>query len=123
MGLLELRQFIPARNALSETEKLPRTEWSRGTRVEVDIAIARIDASLGSIDSAVTRLERVLAETNKSGLLAYGFEARMALAEIHLKVNQAAKGEAELQQVEREATARGFGLIERKAGVIRATVR
>src|SRR5439155_10267896 len=61
-GLLERHQASEARDALGETAKLRRTEWDRGTRMQIDIATARVDAALGVTQAATTRLDGVLAE-------------------------------------------------------------
>jgi len=123
MGLLELRQFMSARSAVTETENLRRNEMLRGTRIEVDIVTARVDAALGAVDGAVAKLEGVLAETKKLGLAAYELEARIALAEVRLRAKQTAQGEAELRQVEAGAKTRGFVLIQRTAAALRGSVR
>ena len=55
------------------------------------------------------------AEATKAGLVRLQFEARLALGEIELKSGASAAGRARLSALAAEATAKGFGLIARKA--------
>ena len=91
--------------------------------MEVDIATARVDAATGASQSATTRLERVLAEANKLALAAYALEARLALAEVHLRAGNGDAGLQELQRVEDEAAIRGFGVMSRRIAAMRFSTR
>jgi hypothetical protein len=47
--------------------------------------------------------------------VSYQFEIRLALGEIEMKSGQTASGAAHLKSLEKDATAKGFLLISRKA--------
>ena len=64
---------------------------------------------------AIQALETVLAEAEKIGYAPGRFEARLALGEIEMKSGKTAAGRARLEQLEKDATAKGFLLIARKA--------
>ena len=52
-------------------------------------------------------------------MLGLQFEARLALGEIEMKSGDRAAGQARLEALEREVTARGYGLIASKAKRLR----
>jgi hypothetical protein len=60
-------------------------------------------------------LEEVLAEATQLGLSQYQFEARLALGQIEMKPRKMIEGRAHLAALEKDATAKGFLLIARKA--------
>lgn len=81
----------------------------------MEIASARVRAALGKPAEAKTSLEATLAEAKKYSLVRYQFEARLALGEIETESGQTAAGRARLDALERDSTAKGFGLIARQA--------
>jgi hypothetical protein len=60
-------------------------------------------------------LEGIIIDSKKAGLIDYQLEARLALREIQMKSGNTSNGRRQLQQVERDAKAKGFGLIAKKA--------
>lgn len=84
------------------------------------IAEAQAKAANGQAAPATESLTRVIAETRKFGFLGYGLEARLALAEIQLKLAKGAKARDRLAEIERDARTQGFLLIARKAGSLKA---
>jgi hypothetical protein len=74
-------------------------------------------ASGGAADvaEALQSLEAALAEATNAGFLPFQLEARLALGEIELASGKAEQGRTRLQALEREASARGYALIARKA--------
>jgi eukaryotic-like serine/threonine-protein kinase len=85
------------------------------TRVKFRIAAARARAAITRNADAKKDLEGALAEATRLGLSQYQFEARLALAEMEMKSRETAGGRAHLQTLEKDATAKGFLLIARKA--------
>jgi hypothetical protein len=84
-------------------------------RINYAIAAALVRAATGITADATRSLEATLAEATKYGYLGYQFEARLALAEIEMKSGKTSAGRARLEALQREAAAKGFGLIARKA--------
>ena len=80
---------------------------------------ARIEAALGKSEEATNKLQFALSETANRELVELQFEARLALGEIETKSGQTTIGRAHLQAVERDAKAKGFLLIARKAAAAR----
>ena len=95
---------------------------TRNRMVQFAFAIveAQARAANGQTTPATESLMRTIAETRKFGFLGYGLEARLALAEIQLKLAKSAKAHDRLAEIERDAQTRGFQLIARKAGSLRA---
>ena len=83
-------------------------------RLKFKIAAARARAALQR-DDARKELEEVLAEATQLGLNQYQFEARLAIGEIEVKSGKMIEGRAHLGALEKDATAKGFLLVARKA--------
>jgi len=88
-------------------------------RLKFGLAAASVRAASGAptdVAAAARSLEATLAEAAKQGYVPYQYEARLALGELEIKSGHAAAGRARLETLEKEAKARGFGLIGREAG-------
>ena len=87
----------------------------------MDFAIVSAMAQAASGKPAVAKeaLKRVIAETTKAGFIEYELEAQLALAKLGTKPGQNVDDRAGLDKVERDAKARGFDLIARKAAAAR----
>ncbi|PWU09252.1 MAG: hypothetical protein C5B51_06575 [Terriglobia bacterium] len=83
-------------------------------RIELRLAKARLDAATGNRVAAMKELERVRAEADSRGFLQYSLEARLALAEF-ARNSHAENYTTDATALQREATAKGFGLIARRA--------
>ena len=84
-------------------------------RLKFKIAAARAWTAMQQDADARRDLEEILAEATQLGLRKYQFEARLALGEIETKPNKTVVDRAHLAVLEKDATARGFLLIARKA--------
>jgi serine/threonine protein kinase/tetratricopeptide (TPR) repeat protein len=84
-------------------------------RLKFKIAAARAWTAMQRNADARKDLEEILAEATQLGLRKYQFEARLALGEIETKPNKTVVDRAHLAVLEKDATARGFLLIARKA--------
>jgi hypothetical protein len=87
-------------------------------RLPVLIAAARVRAAFGENVQAAKSLEALIAEA-KFRLTSAEFEARLALGEIEMKSSKTAAERARLAALEKEATAKGFLLVARKAHTAR----
>ena len=85
------------------------------THFQLGIATSRVEAALGKNASAATELESVLADASKHKYLGYQLEARLALGEIEIGSGKIAAGHAHLTALQKDAAAKGFLLIARKA--------
>jgi tetratricopeptide (TPR) repeat protein/TolB-like protein len=104
-----------AQDAIGRALDLVRKSQDRTTRVWVDIVSAMVRASVGKPADARASLKATLAETQKYGFVRPQLEARLALGEIEMKSGHAVAGRLRLEALEKDATARGFGLIASKA--------
>jgi len=76
--------------------------------------VARRD-ELKSPADALRRLRAAIDEATKSGYVRQAFEARLALGETEIRTRDLAAGRTHLAAVERDADAKGFRLVARKA--------
>jgi Tfp pilus assembly protein PilF len=89
-------------------------------RLELEIVAAQVATAEGRRDEAARRFAAVLAETDRLGLVDLGFVARLARLEAERRFGNAAAARAPLAALERDATARGFLLVARRAAALRA---
>lgn len=100
-----------ARDAQKEIDRaaaLLKKNTNLYARLSFGIAADRVRAALGKRDEALASLAAIRAEAGKSGLAGYRLEAELAMGQIE---NSAAR----LSAVERDAAAKGYGLIARQA--------
>jgi eukaryotic-like serine/threonine-protein kinase len=82
------------------------------------ITAALVRAASGrraDVNEALKSLEAVLSQAKKTGFVASQFEARLAMGEIGMKSGSEGVSRAGLDALERDAKAKGFGLIARQA--------
>ncbi len=97
---------------------VPRTASVRPSIV-VAIADAQIRSAAGRPSEAIRALQDVVKQATKSGLLQLQLEARLALGEAEAKAGNSAAARTQFLYLERDAKARGFLLIARKAAAAR----
>jgi hypothetical protein len=119
LSLLGQRRFVDAQNTVDRATMLSEKSDSREVRLSVAIVAARVRAAMGKPAEAMKSLANVLAEATKLGLVGLQFESRLALGETEMKSGKTAAGRARLETLQKEAEARGFGLIARKAAAAR----
>ena len=68
---------------------------------------------------ALRKLRSVVAEARKYGFLGVELEARLAMGEVEMKSGLAGPGSKSLADLEKDAQAKGYGLIARKAAAAR----
>jgi hypothetical protein len=100
---------------MDSTAKLAEKSHSRAVRLNWGIAAGRVRFAAGKLEDARSGLEAVLREATQAGFVSYQFEARLALGEMGKKSGHMVTARANLASLEKEARAKGFGLIARKA--------
>ena len=117
-----MRQRRPeAGTTMDRAVALAGGSQNRSVRLSVAIASARLAGASGAAtdaNRARARLNDVLTETRKAGMLGLQLEARLALAEIERSSGRA-DSVRRLQALEKEASSRGFGRIARRAALAR----
>lgn len=114
-ALLARGKAEDAQREITRATETAAASQNRGLRMQLAITSARVAASLGEASHAKRMLDATRAEARKYGFVPHGLEARLALGEIEIKSGQDAIGRAHLQALERDAKAKGFLLIARKA--------
>jgi DNA-binding winged helix-turn-helix (wHTH) protein/tetratricopeptide (TPR) repeat protein len=88
-------------------------------RFDAAIAGAAVESASGKSVEANNRLQAVLSQAKKLNFAGYEFRARLELARLQVSTGQTAAGTTQLESLEKEATAKGYILIARKAAVVR----
>jgi serine/threonine-protein kinase len=101
--------------------RITQTE-DRLLRLSAGVVTARLAAAFNQpagMAGARTRLEQVVGEASQIGAVGIEFDARLALGTIQMQMQDVAAGRPTLAALERDATARGFLRIARKAAAAR----
>ncbi len=122
-ALLAQGKTSDASKTLARTDTLPLAALAPETQMALKMTRARAAATTGKVGEATTTLEATLAQATSSGAVPLQFEARLALGEIEMRAPNAAAGAAHLQALEKDASAKGYGLIARKAAGARQSVK
>jgi len=88
---------------------------NRANQFQLGIAAAELQAARGGIEQARQSLLAILGEANRTGFLEYQLKARLALGEIETGSGKVAAGHARLNALQKDAAAKGFVIIARKA--------
>jgi serine/threonine protein kinase/tetratricopeptide (TPR) repeat protein len=83
-------------------------------QMEFGIENALVEAALGKQASAETSLKTLLARAKKAGFASYELKSRLALEEIAMAIEHPGESRARIEQLEKDANAKGFILIARK---------
>src|SRR5438309_1339505 len=117
-ALLAQGKFADAGKELDAAMVREAKIQNQEARLKLALATASVRAASGRpADQAAASniLEAMLAQAKKHGFVGYQLEVRLALGEIEVKSSQIAAGRARLTALEKDARAKGFLLIARKA--------
>ena len=109
------RKLDDARSAIRRATDLIGKSKNRRTRLDVRIVAARVLAASGKPAEAERRLQAAIAEAQQIHIMDRELESRLTLGEVELTSGKAAAGRTRLAAVRKEAAAKGFGLMARKA--------
>jgi len=104
-----------ARGQVDKALALAKQSDDRGLKLDVSVAAARLDTRSGKSADAINALEGAVKDAHSAGLLQSEFEARLALGEARIASEQKSAGISMLQALARDAKARGYELVARKA--------
>jgi tetratricopeptide (TPR) repeat protein len=107
-----------AKVAADKASELSEKGGDANIRLKVAIESALIRAKAGGAEDlswAKSRLQGILGEATKEGLTPIQFEARLALGQIESRSGDRVKGRAYLAALQKDADAKGFLLLARKA--------
>jgi eukaryotic-like serine/threonine-protein kinase len=117
---LEAGRAADAAEPLERARKLAAASQHEGARREFLLASSLVRAARGDASGARRSLESAIARAGEAGLVAFGFEAELALGSIEIRSGAAAAGRARLEKVEKDAAARDFARVARRAAAARA---
>ena len=111
-----LERTAEAKSEAEQARTLATKSENRGLRLSVEIACARVLGTLGETERtlSVEVLRHAEADAARAGMLPLIFEAGLALGEIEIRSSRAAARER-LQQLQKEATLKGFGWVASRA--------
>ena len=113
--LLATGRPAEAQKEIAAGELLVAKSQNRESNLQFAIVAARVRAATGSKAEAAKNLEALVKLASAYGFVHYEFWARLALGEIEMQSGKTAVGRALLSTLEKEASAKGFSLIARKA--------
>jgi serine/threonine protein kinase/tetratricopeptide (TPR) repeat protein len=96
---------------------------NREARLGLSIIEGRVAAASGQTAAAAKTIEATRQEAAKAGLIGLELEARLALGEVEMKSANGTSGRARLERLQKEASAKGFGLIARKSAAAMRLLR
>jgi tetratricopeptide (TPR) repeat protein len=117
-ALLAQARLAAARDAVDSAVKSARGTQNQFVRVAVATAGARVHAAsrnAARIAASAGSLEQIVADTSKTGSIESQLEARLALGELEIARGNRSAGLARIAEVQGDASARGLGLIARRA--------
>jgi tetratricopeptide (TPR) repeat protein len=117
-ALLAQGRIAEAGKEIGTAESLSSTAENSRMRFDAGIAAARIHVAQGN-RKAAGELQSLATESAKRGFVGYQLEAQLALGEAEMKFGPAESGLADLTSVEKDAAAKGYVLIARKAHAAR----
>jgi tetratricopeptide (TPR) repeat protein len=119
-SLLQQGKSNEAQQAIATALTLSAKSRNVIVHMSLEIQDAYVRAAAKDFDAAALSARHVLAEATKLGFVRVQFEASLALGEIEIKAGHRVVARAMLERVEKDARAKGFELIARKAAAARA---
>jgi DNA-binding winged helix-turn-helix (wHTH) protein/tetratricopeptide (TPR) repeat protein len=113
--LLRQGHLDEARGAAARVRARVDKGEDRELRLQALPWTARADAAGGEVERATRDLRQALAQARDTGLVVAALELRLALGEVELRTGDAAQARTLLEEARRDAQARGFVLIARRA--------
>ena len=113
-ALLAKGEVPGAARELSQRDLCARKSQNIAIQMEFGIEKARIEAAAGKRASAETSLKTLLARARKAGFVLYQLKSRMAAEEIAMATDNSGESRMRIEQLEKDANAKGFNLIARK---------
>jgi tetratricopeptide (TPR) repeat protein len=110
-----LEQGQPAGDLIAQARKGAGATDNLRFRLSLAVTAARALAASGRTADATRELEASVRDARQAGLVPAELEARLALGKIELAGGRTGPGQRHLQDLEREARSRGFGLIAARA--------
>jgi DNA-binding winged helix-turn-helix (wHTH) protein/tetratricopeptide (TPR) repeat protein len=114
-ALLAQGKVADAKLELEQAAPLSAKSQNYLARLQFDLASALALAASGDAQAARPMLGKTLKQAREHGYVGMEFDCGLVIAELEKKSGNAAAAQAQLNALERDANAKGFGLIARKA--------
>ena len=114
-AFLAQRKYVEAEKEIRDGNVLASHSQNSANRLQFRIAATELETARGLTEPARQALMSILAEATRTGFLEYQFEARLALGEVEIRSGRVAAGQTRLTTLQKDAQAKGFLLIARKA--------
>jgi tetratricopeptide (TPR) repeat protein len=118
-NLLAQNKLKEATEAARRAVALSQKSTSRLPHFDIAIISAQIQAAQGQSTQASKRLQTLLSEAEHYGYVPYVLETRVTLGGIEMKTGSRTAARTLIEAVEKDATAKGYLLIARKAAKAR----
>jgi hypothetical protein len=113
-ALVAQGKVVDAQRALDPADLLSKRTQLVFARLQIAIAAARLEATVGRTTKARKGLTATLSEATRRGFYGLELECRLTLGQLEVKSGEGA-GRIHLEALQAEARAKGYGLIVRKA--------
>ncbi len=114
-ALFEQKKIAEAEKELRRGQALLKTSENPAVRIDADIAVARFGPARDDAAKSARQFGAIATRARQLGDTAAEFEARLWEGENNLRAGRGAAGKAELAELEKEATAKDYLLMARKA--------
>jgi len=121
--LLAQGKIKEAQTSAERALDLSKHSSDRTVGFDATFVVASVNATSSRIPEALRALENVRTQASHFGYAGYDFEARLRLGEIELRSSKTNGGRARLQQLSKDAKAKGFLLVAHKADTALAEKR
>jgi serine/threonine protein kinase/Tfp pilus assembly protein PilF/TolB-like protein len=111
-----------AQKEIHLAKRIAAKSQNRLARLNLAIVSARADFASGKAPQSIIALEIAFADAKQHGLVLLQFQSSLALGEIELKAGRRNAGQKRLDDLEEQATTKGFGLIARKVVLTRKSI-
>jgi eukaryotic-like serine/threonine-protein kinase len=115
LALFQQGRQEEARAEAAKSQALSAKSESLWIRFVGAVVSARVAGPSSELDAARRGLEQALEESTQAGAVTTQMEVRLALGELDLKSGAAEAGRTRLEELEREARAKGFGSVAERA--------
>jgi serine/threonine protein kinase/tetratricopeptide (TPR) repeat protein len=117
-ALLAEEKLKEAKNAADLAQPICQRGQNREVRFQSGIANAALKFKAGAPTEALSILEKIHGEALRSGYVAYELESLLFMGAIEMNSGKIAAGRSRLQSLQKNAQAKDFGLIARRAEAI-----
>ncbi|HLV87942.1 MAG TPA: tetratricopeptide repeat protein [Candidatus Sulfotelmatobacter sp.] len=114
-ALLAQNRRVDAQKEMEADQALGTATQNRFLRVQFNLISGRVLLASDAPETSTRVLQQVAGDVRRYGFVGLELADRLALAQLANKTNHVSQAQMELHALQKSATAKGFGLIARKA--------